>query len=279
MINSNLQLKLKTIEVFKTSKEMKRSYLFNKHVLIYVHRGKATFSYGYRNTGKNTEKMLIFIPAQSHLHVTIEKDTELLVFTIKDEIRLCDCNYRKNDLKKIDNKQFNVLKAKKEMLIYFECLKSCLAAGFDDEEYLLLKIKELLILVKILYTASEILAFFEDAHVKDTHFSERIWNSYRQYDSVKEFAKAMNYSVSGFEKKFKKTFGVSPYKWMKEQKVKLIYQEVCFGKYNFKQIADKYNFSSPSTFSDFYKMNFGETPGVSRKKAEKRGLYRNSRQQ
>ena len=77
-----------------------------------------------------------------------------------------------------------------------------------------------------------------------------------------------HYSLSGFQKRFKKVFGVSAYHWMKDVRSKSIYHQINSTEKSFKEISDEYGFSSPSHFNDFCKVHFGTTPGrIRRKKA------------
>ncbi len=99
-------------------------------------------------------------------------------------------------------------------------------------------------LLKAFYSREELAAFFGTTLYEDIAFPIYILKNHHAYDSVAEIAEAMHYTVSGFSKRFIRVFGTPPSKWMKEQKAKRIYREVCFGKQNFKELADSYNFSS-----------------------------------
>ena len=77
----------------------------------------------------------------------------------------------------------------------------------------------------------------------------------------------MNYTVSGFEKRFKRVFGVSPYKWMNNQKAKMIFQQVRTTDLTLKEISANFGFTSLSRFNDFCKTNLGKPPGDIREKS------------
>ena len=272
MINNTLQPDQKTIEHIKTENETEGNFFTENHKLVYILKGEATFSYGYKNTGKTGRKKMIFLPMGSQVSYHIRKESQLIIFHLNDEFQLCEC-YKAEEIKKknTDKEDFRILKATKTISTYMDALDFNLDSGVSSNRYFNLKINELLFLIGVFYSKKELADFFGEALYKETAFTAYVWHNHHRYNTVIEFAEAMNYTVSGFEKRFKKVFGVSPYRWMKEQKAKQIYHDVCFGKYNFKQIADRYNFASPSTFSDFYKLTFGETPGMTRKKAEQRG--------
>lgn len=265
----------KTIESIETETKAEGNYFTKNHELVYILRGEAIFSYGYKNTGKTGETgegNMIFLPMGSHVNYSIPKDSQLIIFHINNERLLCECCKKedRNRKKKVEKGHSVTLKASTIIKTYMNTLNLNLSGENDYTRYFNVKIHELLLLIDDSYTKDELAVFFGETLYKETAFTSYVLHNYHLYNTVIEFAKAMGYTVSGFEKRFKKAFGISPYKWMKEQKAKRIYQEVCFGKYNFKQIADKYNFASTSTFNDFYKLTFGETPGKARRKAEER---------
>lgn len=96
-------------------------------------------------------------------------------------------------------------------------------------------------------------------------FSQQVMDHYMKCHNAAELAKLLNYSISGFEKRFKKVFNDTPFHWMMCQKAHNVYLEIRAGEMNFKQISDKYEFSSPSVMDDFIKQMFGKTPGQIRK--------------
>lgn len=264
-----------TIERLTTETDIEGSSFLDNHNLIYILKGEATFSYGYQNTGKTTDGKLIFLPIGSRVNYSVRKDSQLLVFRLKERMQLFECaNPVHIDCEISDGSNRSVLRASEPIRMYMKDVDFYLKIGANDHYYLDLKLQELLFLLGMFYTKEELAVFLGEAIYKETAFTAFVWTHYQLYNTVIEFADAMNYTVSGFVKRFKKVFGVSPYKWMKEQKAKLIYQDVCFGAYSFKQIADKYNFSSTSTFNDFYKLTFGETPGATRRKMQQRNTLR-----
>jgi AraC-like DNA-binding protein len=79
-------------------------------------------------------------------------------------------------------------------------------------------------------------------------------------------AKKVNYSISGFEKRFKRVFDMSPYQWIQAQRAQAIYHEIHCSSKTFAELGYDFGFSSPSHFSNFCKQMFKETPGRLRKK-------------
>lgn len=270
-----LTKKKKLITLLNQTETKEGEFITENHILIYVVKGKVTFSYGYTNSKKEGAEILLFLPLATHVNYRIEKDARLLLFQLDDNLQICECfGYEEfeTEIHQVNsgrNKRSSsaILKPNGIITTYMEGLAYNMKRGINEKAYFEIKIKELLFLLRAFYAREELAAFFSTALYTSTAFPAHILRCHHAYDSVEDLAKAMNYTVSGFSKRFRKSFGTSPSKWMREQKAKRIYREVCIGKLNFKEIADRYNFASTSTFNDFFKLAFGETPGVIRKKA------------
>lgn len=138
---------------------------------------------------------------------------------------------------------------------FLRMLNTCITDQLKCIYYFEIKIKELL-------------NFFYPLLTKDTHFSDIILRNYNKVKTVKDLADLTHYSISGFEKRFKRVFGISPYKWLKKQKAKNIYREINYSVKTFKEISLEYDFTSPSHLNNFCKTNFGDTPGNIRRQSK-----------
>lgn len=266
------------IQLFYTDVSVQGEIELQNHQIVYILKGGVKFNYGYCNSGTMNRKKLIFLPIGESVNLKFDKDTTALFFRINDSKVFAGC-YRDreptSEVKHISGKKkktdrCSILQANKIVEKYMDELAQNIKEGINEEEYFDLKLKELLYLLGFTYHRSDLETLFSSAIYSANAFSAFILCNNHIYSSVGEMSRAMNYTISGFEKRFKRAFGVPPAKWMREQKAKRIYQEVYLGKYSFKEIADRYNFSSTSTFNDFYKFNFGETPGCTRRKLQER---------
>lgn len=100
---------------------------------------------------------------------------------------------------------------------------------------------------------------------KDYLFSDFIYSNYRKVRNVQELADLSFYSLSGFEKKFRRTFGISASKWLKQKLSMEILYEITKTSKQFKEISLDLGFSSPSHFNNFCKSLLGKTPREIRK--------------
>lgn len=266
------------ISMFSTEEGINLKTVLQNHQLVYILTGSVRSTYGYFENKKIKKGQFIFLPVGEYVNYQMDKATTALYFQMKDlkAIPWCCCEKQhaaKSSVLQDENKTadtYSILQANKIIEMFMEDLARNIAEGLNEEEYYELKINELLYLFGVSYPKKQLEAFFSTSIYIGNSFSSYILRNNHIYNSVAEISSAMSYTISGFEKKFKKAFGVPPAKWMREQKAKRIYQEVCYGKYDFKEIADRYNFSSTSTFHDFFKFTFGETPGNIRKKFKER---------
>ncbi|MCD8264150.1 MAG: helix-turn-helix transcriptional regulator [Tannerellaceae bacterium] len=79
--------------------------------------------------------------------------------------------------------------------------------------------------------------------------------------NAKELAELASYTETAFNKKFKKVFGTTPYKWLNERKSTKIMYEITNTDKPLKQIAEEYDFNSQQQFNDYCIRNLKQTPG------------------
>lgn len=142
--------------------------------------------------------------------------------------------------------------------------------GLKDHRFLHLKIKEFLFFLSKEYTISELYIFFSDTTSIDVRFSDEIKKNAYKYYRMAELAKAMHYTTSGFEKRFKKVFNTSPYQWMKEMKARRLYYDLKMTDKGFKELADEFGFKSNNYFIQFCIANLGASPASIRKSREEK---------
>ena len=123
-----------------------------------------------------------------------------------------------------------------------------------------LKRQELFFLFFSYYPDNDLVRFLQSVLSKDMQFKRVVMDNYLKVKNVQELAKSVNYSTSGFIKKFQKCFNDSPYRWMQMQKARHISVEISRGVKSLQEIANEYKFSSYQHFSGFCKAQLGSTP-------------------
>lgn len=75
----------------------------------------------------------------------------------------------------------------------------------------------------------------------DFIFASFILRNWQNAKNAKELAEIAAYSEAAFNKKFKKVFGTTPYKWLNEKRATQILYTITNTDKPLKQIADEYN--------------------------------------
>lgn len=239
-----------------------------KNKIIFLAEGEYKFSYSqYRDKVVSGGQMLL-IPAGAVVTGVIEKPTTLYTLRLHDVKNLCECFSLDMLLREEDentHKDLFLLNSNERIIKFFDLWGEFISEGLLCKYYLNLKSKELFYLLRAYHTKGDLLEFFYPLLSNDMTFSDFVIRNHFKVKTVNELAERANYSLSGFQKRFKRVFGTSAYNWMKEEKLKAIFHEINNTDATFKEISSKYGFSSPSHFNDFCKSNFGHTPGILRK--------------
>lgn len=251
--------------------------LVNK--IIFILEGKIEYSVSQLQDCVAHKGNIFFLPANQNLYCHAPTETHILVVRLYEQIQICDC-FRLEDLKQIDSQigkrkktceGFFALKANSEIKKYLEVFLLCHRGGLRCRYYNKGKIKELMFILRSFYPKEDLFHFFYPIITTDISFSQFVMDNYQKYNKLSQVAEAMNYSVSGFEKRFRKVFGCSPYKWRMERMAQNAFHLISTSNTNFKQISDTLGFKSPSSFSNFVKHHFGKTPGEIRQNRENGG--------
>jgi len=251
------------------------SYLYNP-IIIYCIQGEAEISFGH-SLKKIDEKLIQLYPPGDDISIFSETGIILIIFRIKSKIYFCDRLSSKHLLKMYSNEvndeaqnqgdvqiqkdDIGLIRIVDEMESYIKSLHVFLKAGINCIYYHELKMKELFFIFRFCYTHEELYKLSYPILNVNFEFNEFIIKNYKKVKKVRELAELYNYSVSGFDKLFKRVYGISAGKWLKNQKAKDICYEINRTNKSLKDICYEFGFSSPSHFSDYCKLHFGITPG------------------
>ncbi len=260
------------IDVWEVKKGEDRETVSRYHTVVFTLKGEIQFRLNDYPEASMREGSFIFIPFGATIQYAAACDTELLLVRMYDHVRFCESfgieqlfvYGRGRSLN--PGKTHCILEANKAVRNYITSLEPFTEGDFRCRYYHDIKVREFFVLLRIYYDKEHLKNFFHKILSIDTAFVDVVKYNYQAYNTAQELAGALNYSFSGFSKKFKSVFGVPVYAWMKEQKARAIYKEICTGNKTFKQIAAEFGFSSSSQFIDFCKANLGNAPGKIRKK-------------
>ena len=255
------------IEKVSLKKEDKWNMSSLDNKIIFIVDGKIRFSYGEYSNREITSNKIVLLPSGNNFKSEILEDSFIFVFRLRMKVQLCDI-YSLDKLEqegKKDIKDLYFLEINKKVSLFLKSLEMYIDDGLKCFYFYQSKLTEFFFIFRAYYQKNDLLNFFQPLLSSDISFSDFVIKNHRNVKNVKEFAELANYSLSGFQKRFKKVFGVSSYQWMKEQRSKSIFHEINNSDKTFKEISNDYGFSSPSHFNDFCKAHFGSTPGEIRK--------------
>jgi AraC-like DNA-binding protein/quercetin dioxygenase-like cupin family protein len=258
-----------TIEKVGIKKGQKWELFSIDNKAFFVLNGSLRFSFGEFSGRSIIAGKIMLIPSGSQMVFRAEEDCVFIIIRLHDTKHLCDCFSLDVLLReKTDGFEPDLyyLDINERVESFLSFLDICMTDGLKCTYYFELKAKEFYFLLRAYYEKADLLGFFYPLLSKDISFSDLVIKNHYKAKTVQELADLTHYSLSGFQKRFKKVFGVSAYHWMKDVRSKSIYHQISSTEKSFKEISDEYGFSSPSHFNDFCKVHFGTTPGRIRRK-------------
>lgn len=259
-----------TIEILKLDKNSILDFEPIENKLLLIYKGSMDFSSGDIVDGNICEGQMMLAASGFHFSAKIIKEATIVIMRIHANTDLCE-RYAIEQLnltsqaKSEASSGSNIIEINSVMKTYLSSLINYYTDGLKCYYFFELKVKELLYILRAYYTKEVLSSLFQPLLSYDTSFSNQILANYRKVKTIKELAELTNYSLSGFEKHFKKVFGVSASQWTKAQKSKLIYRDINNRDKTFKEISYSHGFYSPAHFNDFCKNQFGYTPGEIRR--------------
>jgi AraC-like DNA-binding protein/mannose-6-phosphate isomerase-like protein (cupin superfamily) len=233
-----------------------------------VLKGNVRISFGTYSSQTINEGQLCFLPSDHHFIFSSIEESELMIFRLFDKIQLCDCFTLETSLfasyqdiiLPLSRKNAYFLQTNDVMDDFIAQLYKCINMGLKCRYYFDIKIRELFFILRAFYHKEELSVFFSPVMSKDESFSEFIIRNHHKYDSIEDIAGAMSYTISGFQKHFKKTFGMTPYKWMQQQKAEKLHHAISTTEKSFKELSHEFGFPSIPRFNEFVKTFLGKRP-------------------
>lgn len=254
--------------------ELSRSDVIVSHIaqseIIYLVKGRMIISLDNFDRCEIAGGNMILLPRGSQLRCKAESAAAVFVVRLRDKVDFCSyfsLGQLFSQFPRADNK-IGTLALCGEIEEYFSYYIGRVKEGIGCPHFHAIKIRELCFLLGVYYPLRELSQFFSPLMSSDSTFTEFVLNNHRKVRTVIEFARMARYSLSGFEKRFRRVFGISPYRWMKQRRAQSILHDLYNGTKSFSQMKDEYGFSSLSHFNDFCKKNFGEPPGRIRRRGK-----------
>lgn len=237
--------------------------------IIFVLKGNLTISFDFFLDKTIETGNILLLPPGNQIKAETEEGISLLIMRLKESVSFCN-GFSLEDLtdsKVTPSEDPAVLIIRPILQSYLSLLIEIIKGGFNCNDYLNIKIREFLFLLKAYYSTEELAKFFYSFINGDASFAQFVFRNYRKMKTVQEFAALYSSSISSFDKRFRRTFGCSTYQWMMKRKIEIIYHEINTTDKPFRQIAEESGFLSHSQFTDFCKKHLGDAPCRLRKKS------------
>lgn len=240
----------------------------NSNIIFIILKGYGRISFRQFTGRIVTSGDILLFPAHTQIKFRVDERAIILVFQLQPSVHFCD-HYSLDTLYKQkgrrEKEKFTILKINQRIKSYINSLLPCLNDGLKCHYFLDLKIKELFFLLRAYNTKADIVDFFSSMITNDAAFYAYVLANYKSVKTAGELAKKSNYTASGFEKYFKRIFGVTAHAWMKKQLSENLFHEIICTKKTFREISKEFGFSSSQHLTNFCKLNFGTNPTILRK--------------
>ena len=238
--------------------------------LFFLLNGSVKFSLGSQEyiLKKNH---VCFIPVSSEYEIKAITDACFVINYFNKPVDLCERLALENLTPYIKDQKTatSILKINQPLKTFLSSLIYYLKAGVACKHFHEIKQKELFFILRFFYSKKEIAYFFAPIISNDLDFKNTVLSNYLRSNSVKELATSCNYSLSSFNRTFKKNFQENPYIWLQNQKLKYITSKLLDKNTPINQIADEFGFSSPGHLTTFCKKHLQLTPTQFRKQNTK----------
>lgn len=152
------------------------------------------------------------------------------------------------------------------LMQYLDLLKMAMDAGIADIAYQRLKLDELGMYFKSMYSGELLARFFYPlTGDKFVEFRKFVIGHYQSYEDVSSFAESAGMSLSTFSRCFKSAFGTTVYRWLDDRRAENVFMDIVMTDMSFSEVADKHGFSSQAYLVYYTKKHFGLAPSAIRR--------------
>ncbi|MDR0538255.1 MAG: helix-turn-helix transcriptional regulator [Tannerellaceae bacterium] len=254
------------IEVRKIQKGDKWDDTSYHHTLIFVLEGTANMTVANWEPRSIRKGLLSYVQSGDTLSVFATSNVVFIVIRTLTLTEMCECLklgdfYHTMDKESVDIEEISLNVILPSIWHYLKGLYTAIGDGIRSKSYFDAKIKELYLLMRNYYSKQELYRIFLPALSNDIAFSDAVKTSWCKYKTIEDLSEAMGFTPASFYRHFTKTFGCSAQQWITTQKKIRIYKELIDSDCHFKELADKYWFSSVQSFYNWCVKTYNRTPG------------------
>jgi AraC-like DNA-binding protein len=247
--------------------------------LLFVIEGAMLITVGYLKTKEIKKGFFTFVSPNESIHTYAKTNMVLVIVHIDSLAGLCEnlkmeqlYQSQKEDVSDSYDEELYSSLIQPSLWHFLNGVYTAILDGIKCNTYFDAKVSELYLLLRVYYTKRELFMIFYPVLTNDIAFSDVVKSSWQKYKTIDDLAEAMRLTPSSFYRHFLKTFGCSAHQWITEQKKLMVYKDLISNNINFKELADKYWFSSVSSFNNWCVKVYGSSPGDMRKKLYNRRI-------
>lgn len=215
--------------------------------------------------------MAIMLPIGSRYTIQILDDMQAIICALDENVRMSDHFSFESMLCDTDERSVNYrpLQMNDKLWQFVSSTLNYMRDGLQSENFLRMKVVEMFHIFRAYYQRDALTHFFMPLLTRDAKFANFIYDNWASAKTLNDLAEMTGLSLSGFTKKFKKVFGIAPYKWIMDKKAERIYSDLRSTDKSLRDMAAEYNFCSVQHFCDYCKKKFGISPGKLRTQVQK----------
>ncbi|NDW10040.1 AraC family transcriptional regulator [Dysgonomonas sp. 520] len=261
----------KNIEYIPLNNGGQYNSLSGKTRILFVMEGAVYAESSYFHDSLVCERMMFILPEESDICLQAKGDVSIIIIHTENIIKWSKCfsPEEKNSLRIKDGYRmkpgFICLDIIEVVYDYLKTLQAYISFDVVSAKLEEIKLREFFLILSKLYPAEQLHSFLNMYMISDFYFTEQIRINYRKARNIQQLAHLVNFSYSGFNKKFKKVFGTPAYSWMQKRKAEDVYNELSKSSKSIKEISTDFNFISLSHFNEFCHKMFGQSPRQVRK--------------
>jgi len=257
LINGNNSILHKTLNKSIINAEK----IIISHSIVYVVNGDVKVStYNYDNISISNGEML-FMPRDSYLisdYISNNEKLEVYIFFFNYKIASDFLKTVTPKNKSINNKLLK-LSLSNNISHYFEALKNVKYKDIHNKQLLNSKLLEFLHLIA--ESNNDFIDILYQVEMSNYKFNTEDY-MIKHYDknlTISDWASLHGKSLSTFNRKFKKQYGISPKKWILKQNMSIAYQMLSNGS-SVSQCSVEFGYNNTSNFIKAYKEIYRITP-------------------
>ena len=268
------QVDLKTAFTFyevKKGDEI-RNHGLPLNFIIFVLDGSLEISCNEFENRRFQSGEMFFMLRSSSVHVKVLRKSNLYVFYFESFLSSSDHQLFKAYLPDVEKTVYDFkpvlipvpVESFLKQTLYYQKLK------IDNMHFHSLKHSEFFLLLRQFCPREELIMFLSPLIGHSLSFRAKVLEKYPQLKSgrVPELAALLGMGRKNFDKCFREEFGISPAKWMQQEKSKHLRLFLTEPDITISEAMDKFHFNSPSHFNRFCHKYFKTTPGMVIKEAE-----------